>query len=113
MKLDTIKKLEALAVNVEVDPSKRAFAAGILLMTYTSLRFSDVQRLRALSVNADSIHGTLLRSKTKKKPHCLPWPWACPCTGVAGATNWIEPLLDFRKDYAGKNGSPPSFVPPS
>ena len=32
-KLDTIKKLESVALNVEIDPFKRAFAAGILLMT--------------------------------------------------------------------------------
>ena len=111
-KLDTIKKLEALAVNVEVSPSKRAFAAGILLVTYTSLRFSDVQTLRTLSANGDSIRGTLLQSKTKK-PHGLPWPWDCPRTGVTGPTNWIEPLLGFHKAYAKQNGSPPSFVPPS
>ena len=111
MKLDTVKKLEELAVNVEVAPFKRAFAAGILLMTYTSLRFSDVQRLRTLAVNEDSIHGTLLQSKTKK-PHGLPWPRACPRTGVTGATTWVEPLLDFHRAHEKLNGTPPSFVFP-
>ena len=112
MKLDTVKKLEELAANVEVDPFKRAFASGILLMTYTSLRFSDVQRLRTLSVNEDSIYGTLIQSKTKK-PHGLPWPWACPRTGATGATNWVEPLLDFHKAHEKLNGVPPSFVFPT
>ena len=48
MKPGTVKKIEPTALNVEIDPFKRAFAAGILLMTYASLRFSDVQRLRSL-----------------------------------------------------------------
>ena len=38
MKLDTVKKLGELALNVGVTPSKRAFAAGVLLMTFSSLR---------------------------------------------------------------------------
>ena len=111
MKLDTVKKIELMALNVEVAPSKRAFAAGILLMTYTSLRFSDVQRLRILEVNEDSIRGTLLQSKTKK-PHGLPRPWACPHTGVTGSAMWINPLIDFHDAHAKRNGSKPSSVFP-
>ena len=95
MKLDTIKKLELLALNVEISPPKRAFASGILLMTYTSLRFSDVQRLRSFEVNEDSARGTLLRSGTKKH-HGLSWPWACPRLGVDGSTEWVTPLLYFH-----------------
>ena len=37
MYIDTIRKLENTAANVEVSINKRAFAAGILLMTYASL----------------------------------------------------------------------------
>ena len=84
-KLDAIKKLASMALNVEIDPFKRAFASGILLMTYARLRFSDVQRLRILEVDADSGRGTLLRSKTKK-PHGLPWHWVVPRMGVSGPT---------------------------
>ena len=57
MKLDTIETPESMALNVEIDPLKRAFAFGILLMAYASLRFSDVQRLRILEVGEDSAHG--------------------------------------------------------
>ena len=67
MDLETIRNLEDSAANVEILISKRAFAAGILLMTYDSLRFADVQRLRSLEANADSIRGTLLTSKVKKQ----------------------------------------------
>ena len=80
-------------------------------MTYTSLRFSDVQRLRSLEVNDDSIHGTLLQSKTKK-PHGLPWPRACPRIGVTGPTEWITPLMDFHTAHEIQNGARPSFVSP-
>ena len=74
-KIDTIKKLDARAVNIEITPFKRAFASGSLLMTYTSLRFSYAQRLRSLEGNEDSVRGTLHQSETKK-PHGLPWTWA-------------------------------------
>ena len=53
MDLETLEKVERLATNVEVCGDKRAFAAGILLMAYASLRFSDVQRLRSLETNDD------------------------------------------------------------
>ena len=66
MRLDTVKKLEPMALNVEIAPPKRAFASGILLMTYASLRLFGVQRLRSLEANEDSVYGTLLQSKTKK-----------------------------------------------
>ena len=111
MRLETIKKLEELATNVEISPFKRAFATGILLMTYATLRFSDVQRLRSLAVNDDTTHGTLLQSKTKK-PHGLPWPCACPRVGVTGPTEWLTPLMDFHTAHARQNGSRPSFVFP-
>ena len=111
MKLDTVKKLEEIALNVEVSPFKRAFDAGIILMTYTSLRFSDVQRLRSLEVDEDSVYGTLLQSKTKK-PHGLPWPWACPRMGITGSAKWINPLLDFHDAHEKHNGTRPSFVSP-
>ena len=111
VKLDTVKKLENMALNVEVTPCKRAFASGALLMTYTCLRFSDVQRLRIHEVNEGSVRGTLLQSKTKK-PHGLPWPWACPRMGVSGSTERIARLIDFRNAHEKQNGSMPSFVFP-
>ena len=95
MKLDTIKKLESMALNVEVAPFRRAFAYGILLMTYTSLRFSDVQRLRILELDEDSVRGTLLQSKTNE-PHGLPRPWARPRMGVSGSTEWIAPVMELH-----------------
>ena len=55
MKIETLKKLEEISLNVEFTPPKRAFAAGIVLMTYRSLRFSDVKRLRSLEVGEDSV----------------------------------------------------------
>ena len=94
-KLETIKKLDELVANVEVAPFKRAFASCILLMAYASIRFSDVQRLRSIETNDDSIHGALLQSKTRK-PHGLPRPWTCPRIGVTGPTEWVGPLIDFH-----------------
>ena len=67
MKLDTIKQIGSMALNVEITPFKSAFASGILLMTYASLRFSDVQRLRILEVDEDSAHGTLHQSKLRNR----------------------------------------------
>ena len=99
MKLDTVEKLEEIALNVEVAPFKRAFSAGVLLMTFASLRFSDVQRLRSLEMDEDSVYGTLLQSKTKR-PHGLPWPWACPLTGVTGSNKWEIPIFDFHRAHA-------------
>ena len=59
MALETVRLIEGIAANPEVAPSKRAFAAGVLLMTYASLRFSDSQSLLTFEVNEDSAHGTL------------------------------------------------------
>ena len=111
MKLDTIKKLEELALNVEVTPSKRAFADGALLMTFTSLRFSDAQRLRSLEMNDDSVYGTLFQSK-KKRPHGLPWHWERPLMGVTGSNQWVLPIFELHRAHAMTNGSIPSFVSP-
>ena len=65
MSLKTLRAIEEIALNRLVTPYKRAFAAGILLMTYASLRFPDVQRIRSFELNGDSAHGTLLNFKTK------------------------------------------------
>ena len=65
--IETIRKLEGAAANVEILISKRAFAAGILLVTYASLRFADTQRLRRLEANAESILVTLLASMVRKQ----------------------------------------------
>ena len=111
MSIATIKLLEGVATNKEVKPFKRQFAAGILLMSYGSLRFPDAQRLKTLEVNPDSIHCTLLTCKTRKQ-HGLDWPWACPLTGMTGAAEWIQPILDFRLAHERTNGTPPSFTFP-
>ena len=58
MKLGTIKKLESMALKVEIAPFRRAFASGALLMAYARLRFSDVQRLPILEANEDSARGS-------------------------------------------------------
>ena len=111
MKLDTVKKSDELALNVEAAPPRRAFAAGVLSMAFTSLRFSDAQRLRSFEMNDDSAYGTLPQSKTKR-PHGLPWPRAFPLAGVAGSNKWALPIFDFRRAHAKTNGPIPSFAPP-
>ena len=90
---------------------KRLFSASILLMTPTSLRFPDVQRLKSLSVNDSSAHGALLNSKSKK-PHGLDWPLAAQKRGFSGSNAWLGPILEFRKAFEKVNSSPPSFLIP-
>ena len=107
-KRDTFNELDSLALNVEISPFKRAFAPRILSMTYTSLRFSDAQRLRSLEANEGSAHGTLIRSKTKK-PHGLLRPCACPRMGVSGSAEWVAPLIEFHVAREKLNGPMPSF----
>ena len=111
MDAGTVRKLEDAASNVEILIGKRAFAAGILLMTYASLRFADVQKIRSLEVNADSIHGPLLTSKTKKQ-HGLHWPWACPRMGITKRTDWTQPLLGLRDAYQKVGGTQMSYTFP-
>ena len=110
-KLDAIKNIEDLSIYFEITPLKRSFSSGILLVAYTRLRFSDVQRLRILEIIEDSIRGTLLQSATKQ-PHCLPRPWACPRMGASGSTEWVAPLIEFHVAREKLNGSLPSFVSP-
>ena len=98
-KLDTIKKLEDLALNVDATPFERAFADGALLMTVTSLRFSDAQRLRSLEMEDDAAYGTLLQPNTKR-PHGLPWPWTCPLMGVIGSNQWALPIFELHRGHA-------------
>ena len=90
---------------------KRAFASALLAMTYASLRFADAQRLRAFDTNDDSIYGTLTSSKTKKA-HGLNWPRACPRPVIAGATDWIEPIVLMRTAYRKINGSEMPYLFP-
>ena len=109
MDIDTIRKLENTATNVDVALNKRAFADGILLMTYASLRFADVRMMRSFEINEESIHGALLTSETKKHHgrHC-PWGWAM--MGIANRTNWTQPLLDLRQAYLEVNGAPTQYA---
>ena len=111
MELGHIEKLEEIALNVGVIPPKRAFASGIVLMTYMSLRFSGVQRSRILDVNEDSAYGALFQSETKK-PHGVPRLWACPSMVIDGPALWVNPIIDFRDDRENHNGTRPSFVAP-
>ena len=90
---------------------KRLFAASILFMALTSLRFSDVQRLKSLPVNDSSVFGTLLNSKSEK-PHGLGWPFAAPKRGFSGSFAWVGPIFEFTKALEKVNGSPPSFLIP-
>ena len=63
------------------------------MMTYSGLRFADVQKLRSLATNDGSIRGAILTSKTKRQQG-QDWPWACPRMGITSTTNWVRPLLD-------------------
>ena len=67
MSLTTLRALEETAVNKLGAPCKRAFSAGVLLLTYASLRFPDVQRIRSFEINEDSARGTLLSCKANKQ----------------------------------------------
>ena len=109
MNLSTVRMIEELATNPLVAPYKRAFAAGILLMTFASLRFSDAQRLRTFEVNDDSVHGTLISCKTKKL-HGQFWPWAFPRRGITGSRDWVQPIVEMRQAYRKINGTDPSFT---
>ena len=60
MRLTTIRALGGTAINKFVAPYKRAVADGVILTTYASLRFSDVQRIRSFGINEDSVRDTLL-----------------------------------------------------
>ena len=111
MALETAKLIEGIATNPEVAPFKRAFAAGLLLMTYASLRFSGSQSLLTFEVNEDAAHGTLTSCKTKR-PHGLDWPWACPRLGVTGSRDWVAPLVEFRQAHLKANGHEPQFTFP-
>ena len=109
MSIATVRALEDIACNILVTPYKRAFAAGVLLVTYASLRFSDFRRIRPFEINEDSVHGTLITCKTKKV-HGQFWPWACPREGITGSREWARPLVDMRLSYRKINGTDPSFT---
>ena len=109
MSLATLRAIEEIATNKSVTPYKRAYADGIFLMIYASLRFSDVQRIRSFECNEDAVHGTLLNCKTKKQ-HGQHWPWACPQEGITGSREWAEPLVDMRTAYRKINGAEPTFT---
>lgn len=109
MALSTVRALEELAIDPLVAPYKRACAAGILLMIYASLRFSDAQRLRSFEVNDDAAHGTILSCKTRKVRGQF-WPWACPMQGLTGSKDWVQPLLNIRTAYSKVNGDDLAFT---
>ena len=111
MGLGTLKKIELIATNVQVCGHKRAFADGIPLVTYDSMRFSEVQRVKAFGTNDDSVNGALRRSKTKK-PHCRNWPWAFQRMGIAGSRDWAQPILELRTAYEKVNGRQMTYAPP-
>ena len=111
MDIDTIRKLENDAANVEVALSKRSFAAGILLVTYSGLRFAGVQRMRSFETTEESIRGTRFTSKAKKQ-RGQHWPRARPMMGITKCTNWTQPLLGLRQAYEKVNGGPTQYTFP-
>ena len=108
MSLETVRDFEDMAVNKLTAPYNRTYAAGILLMTYGSLRFPDAQRLRSFEVTEGSARGALLSCKTRKQ-HGQFWPWARPIRGITGSLEWVHPLMDMRQAYRKINGADPSF----
>ena len=109
MSLSTLRALGETATNILATPYKRAFDAGILLMTYASLRFSDVQRIRTFEFNEDSAHGALLNCKTRKQ-HGQFWPMAFRREGITGSRVRAQPLIDMRIAFRRINGNGPTFT---
>ena len=109
MGLSTLRSLGEIAINESVTPCIRAFAAGILLMTYASLRFPDAQRIRSFECNEDAVRGALLNFKTRKQ-HGQRWPRAFPLEGVTGSRERAQPLIDTRAAYRKINGTDPSVA---
>lgn len=107
MSLSTLRAMGEIATNKSATPYKRAFAAGALLVTYASLRFSDVQSTRTFERNEDAVHGTLLNCKTRKQ-HGQFWPRVCPLGGIAGSRDWAQPPVDMRASYRKVNGAVPA-----
>ena len=66
MNSPALRKIEELACAKLATPSKRAFAAGIVLGKYARLRFPDAHRIRSFDVNDDSVYGPLLDCKARK-----------------------------------------------
>ena len=109
MKHSTLRTTEQIDTNPKISAFKRSVAAWDLLMTYASLRFSDVQRLRTFEVNGDSIRGTLLSSEARRH-RGLFWPWACRRDGIAGSKQRAHPILDTHTAYEKQNGRPMPFT---
>ena len=109
--LALVIEFDAIASDPLVASGKRLLASAILLMALTSLRFADVQRLKALGANESSVYGTLLSSKTKR-PHGLDWPFAAPISGFNNSPAWLKPVRDFRAAFVRTNGVEPSFLIP-
>ena len=107
--IEPAKTPAGVPTNREVSPPRHQFATGILLMSYASLRPAGAQRPESIEVNSDLIHGALLKCKTKIH-HCPDWPRACPRMGMAGTTERIQPILDFRAAYENAHGAEPKFT---
>ena len=70
MALETVRLIEGVSTNPDLAPFKRAFAAGVLLMTYASLRFfglSELTRFRG-GRGLRPRHPYELQDKTPTRP---------------------------------------------
>lgn len=95
MAITTVRALEEMARNGRETPYKRAFAAGILRMTYAIARFSDAQPLRPFEINRDSVRGALI-ARTSRKAHGEFRPCASPGGGGTGSRGRARPLFGMR-----------------
>ena len=86
--LDLLRRFDSIACDNLATSGGRLFDSAIILMTLTSLRFADAQRLKSLVSDKSSIRGTLLTSKTKR-PHGHDWPFARPKLGVFGGRELV------------------------
>ena len=100
---------ERIATDASTPFPRRLFAAAILLMSYATLRFGDVQGMGAMEANNSVLRGTMWKVKAKKAAAAV---WATPRAGATGAADWHVPLLVWNCGYAAERGSPPTFALP-
>lgn len=109
MPVEFVRKLEESAMDASLPLARRAFCAGLLLMTFGSFRFDDTKHLGDLRRSNSAIHGVLSSTKNKKK---APEPWAVPAIGISGADGWAEPIFSLRAWMEKEYGFLPPFIFP-
>ena len=108
MPLSLLTALEQTAVSNKYPTGLRLYCSLFCLMTYASLRFSDLRQVDDAWASGTAICGLSVNQKDRNGETTQ---WATPKLGITQTTFWPSPLLSFWKRIKPEEGRVRNLFP--